>query len=340
MSMLTKLSPAKFSLLGFYLLAVLVFFSALRSVEAAGVGVTISPAALTSATDTDVTFSYVASAQYASGNTVSITAPAGVTILNCSSGTTDADGDSTPDGSGSVAGQTYTYTFTASTTTATTTGVDFCINLEATTGNYGITFVDSKTVSSNNDYGAALIYVGSANVVTVSANVQPALAFVIRNSDDDGNTNTCALGTLTLVAVNTCSYRLKVTTNSGSGFTIQVDTDGDLRRSGSGDVADINDIDLVTNNTLVTAGTEGYGISLNGGSITGGSVTESGDFATDDTPLPISTPTNLLTTNGTNNPGTTDTTNTALVTHRAAMDGDTATGNYTQLVTYTVSASF
>lgn len=324
----------------FYVLSVITFIGAIGTVHAAGVAVTVAPSTLTASTPTDVTFSYTASVDYANTNTVSIVAPAGVTIANCTSGTTDADGDSTPDGSGSVASQTYTYTFTASTTNADTTGVDFCINLSAATGNYGITFTDSKTVSSNNDYGGALVYVGSANVVNVTAQVQPALSFVIRTSDDTGNTNTCALGTLSLVTVNTCAYRLKVTTNAASGFTIQVNSDGDLRKSGSGNVADNLDIDLVAENSTVASGTEGYGIALTGGSITGGTVTESGDFSDDDTPLPISSATNLLTGSGTNNPGTTDTTNTALVTHRAAMDGDTSTGNYTQQVTYTVSATF
>ncbi len=328
------------TLLSFYAIATVVLFSAIGRVSAAGVAVSISSSTLTASTPTDVTFSYTASAEYATSNTVSIVAPAGVTIANCTSGTTDADGDATPDGSGSASLQTYTYTFSAGTTTASTTGVDFCVNLSAATGNYGVAFTDSKTVTANDDYGAALVYVGSANVVTVTANVQPALSFVIRNSADTGNTNACALGTLTLVAVNTCAYRLKITTNSGSGFTVQVNTDGDLRKSGSGNVADGLDIDLIAEDSTVTSGTEGYGIAFNGGAITGGTVTEAGTFNDDDTPLPISSATSIMTTNGTNNPGTTDTTNTALVTHRAAMDGDTATGNYSQLVTYTVSASF
>lgn len=338
--MSNKTTTIALTLTGFYVIALLVFVTAIGTVQAAGVATSISPSALTASVATEVTYSYTASANYASGNTVSITAPVGVTVANCTSPTTDADGDATPDGSAGVASQTYTYTFSASTTTANTTGVDFCVKYTASTGNYGISFVDSKTVSTNNDYGAALIYVGSANVVTVTAQVQPALAFVIRNSADSGNTNACALGVLSLTAVNTCAYRLKVTTNSGSGFTVQVDSDGDLRKSGSGNVADNLDIDLITENSTVTLGTEGYGIALTGGSITGGTVTESGDFSDDDTPLPISTATTLLTGSGTNNPGGTDTTNTSLVTHRAAMDGDTTTGNYSQLVTYTVSASF
>lgn len=328
------------TLSAFYLIALATFISAIGSVHAAGVAVTMTPSALASATATEVVFSYIASAQYANTNTVSIEAGAGVTIANtCAVPTIDADGTTT-DGSGSVTGQVYTYTFTAATTAATTTGVSFCVKLTAATGNYSLVFTDSKTVTANNDYGGALIYVGSANVVNVSAQIQPALSFVIRNSADTGNTNTCALGTLSLVAVNTCAYRLKITTNSASGYTVQVNTNGDLRKSGTGDVANALDLDLIPENSTVTSGTEGYGVAFVGGSNTGGAVTESGDFSDDDTPLPINSATTMFTGAGTNNPAGTDTTNTALVTHRAAMDGDTETGLYTQQVTYTVSASF
>jgi hypothetical protein len=330
------------TLAAFYLIALTSLVGTIGSVKAAGVAVSVAPSALTSASATDVVFSYSSSTtEYAIGNTISIEAAAGVTIANtCTSPTTDADTDATPDGSGAVVGQIYTYTFSAATTTAVSGGVDFCVKLTASTGNYSLVFTDSKTVSANNDYGGALIYVGSANVVNVSAQVQPALSFVIRNSADTGNTNACALGTLTLTAVNTCAYRLKITTNSPTGYTVQVNSDGDLRKSGSGDVADNLEIDLVAENATVSSGTEAYGVALTGGSITGGTVTESGDFADDDTPLPISTPTTFFTGSGTNNPTSTDTTNTSLVTHRAAMDGDTTTGLYTQLVTYTVSATF
>ena len=325
----------------FSLIACVLLFSTMSSVYAAGKAVTLTPSALTASSATDVNFNFRTTVEYASTNTVSIVAGAGVTIANtCASPTTNADADGTADGSGSVASQTYTYTFTQPTTNAVATGVTFCLKLTATAGNYNISFSDSKTVASNNDYGAALIYVGSANVVTITAAVSPALAFVIRNSADTGNTNACALGAINLTTVATCSYRLKVTTNSSSGFTVQVNSDGDLRRSGSGDVVDNQDIDLIAENGTVTAGTEGYGIAFNGGAITGGSVTEAGNFNDDDTPLPISSATNIMTTTGNNNPATTDTTNTALVTHRAAMDGDTVTGNYSQAVTYTVSASF
>jgi hypothetical protein len=338
---------AKFAIITivvFSVIAIIAYLGGISRVFAAGVSVSLSPSSITATTATEISISYIATTDYANTNTVSIAVPAGITLANCAAPTTDADADSTTDGSSAVLGQIYTYTFSASTTNADTSGVSFCINLTAPTGNYNVSFTDAKTIPTNNDFGAALLYVGSANIVTVTAQVQPALAFVIRNGTDTANTNICALGTLSLTAVNTCSYRLKVTTNSSSGFSLQIDSDGDLRNSGSGNVADNLDIDIIADNATVTSGTEGYGISLAGGAITGGTLTEattaSYTFQTDSSPLPINSPQTMITANGTNNPGVTDTTNTALVTHLAAMDGDTSTGNYSQQLTYTVSASF
>ena len=168
----------------------------------------------------------------------------------------------------------------------------------------------------------------------VTAQVQPTLAFVIRNAADDADTNVCELGVLSMATVNECEYRLKVTTNADSGYTVTIIADGALVDSVS------NDIDAIAEESVVTAGTEGYGVEFAGGAITGGTVTESGDFSDDDTPLPTGTAANLYVADGNNNPTATDTTNTALVTHRATVDADTPTGNYSQTVTYTVTASF
>lgn len=317
----------------------------LAKVQAAGVALTIvtpSNGEFNASTQTDVSFRYLASAtQFASGNTVIVTispALAGA-VSACATPTTDADGDTTTDGSfGSFTTTGATYTFSAATTTATTgSGVTFCLRFAntTTTGIYSIAVTDNN----DNDFGAALVYVGDDNDVTITAVVAPTLAMAIRNNADTADTNACALGSLTVSAVNTCDYRIKVTTNAASGYTVNFLADGDLRRSGSGDVADADDIDLVVENNTVSAGTEAYGVALTGGSATGGSITESGNFNDDDTPIP-NTSTSLYTASGPNNPGATDTTNTALVTHRAAIDGGTNTGNYNQVVTYRVTATF
>ncbi|MFW5702541.1 MAG: hypothetical protein ACOCXP_01085 [Candidatus Dojkabacteria bacterium] len=334
-----------------FIVAVLVInFSGLvlHDVQAAAVTVSVSSpanASFAALTATDVTFGYTTSStEFENGDsiTVSIQPDLAGALADCTSATTDADGDATPDGafnSGSFSSSTAVYEFTAPTTTASTTGIDLCIRFPAatTTGNYSIAITDDN----DNDLGAALVYVGDDNDVTVTAQVTPTLAFNIRDAVDSTDTNECELGVLSIASVSTCSYRLKVTTNSQNGYTVNVDTDGDLRVSGSGDVADGLDIDPVVENNTVVSGTEAYGVEFNGGAATVGAITESGDFNDDDTPLPINSATAIYSSSGSNNPAaSSDTTNTALVTHRATVDGDTLSGAYSHIVTYTVTASF
>ncbi len=322
-------------------------FFAFRFVSAAGKSVTLTPTSLAASTATEVNYHYVSTSEYGIGDSVSIVAAAGVTVANCASPTTDADADTSIDGSSLVVSSTYTYLFSAPTTTASSAGVDFCIKYTAATGNYSVTFIDDKAIDANNDFGGALLYVGDANDVTVTAQVQPILSFVIRNSTDSTNTNSCNLGVLTPASVNECAYRLKIGTNSSSGYVVSVLSDGDLRRSGSGNVADSEDLDRVTDGSgSIASGTEAYGIKLDGNSTsTGTPVTEGTDagfnYSNDDTPLPITgvdTLKTLYTATTVNDPTTTS--HSALITHRATIDTGTSTGNYQQIVTYTVTANF
>jgi hypothetical protein len=212
----------------------------------------------------------------------------------------------------------------------------------STAGNYAI------SVRSPADVGAFFFYIGDENDVEITATVDDTLSFVIRNTADNGdqpnvggaNTpNLCDLGNLSTASVQTCSYRLKVSTNAPSGYDITIATDGSLRNAG-----DTEFINNVTEDTTVTGGTEGYGIAFAGGATTSGTCTEQGNFNDDDTPTATAVTTGintaLLDCAGPNNPAGTDTTNTALVTHRAESDAGTAADSYSQLVTYTVAPSF
>jgi hypothetical protein len=275
------------------------------------------------------------------GSTIDITWPSsytgGASLLDADITVAGTNIDSAAESNLTATGFTTTLTTSADVTTAITITIGGTNQLTtpATAGNYSF-----AVITSVGDYGAALQYVGNDNDVTVSAVVSPLLSFAIRSTADDADTNACALGYLNLTSVSSCSYRLKVTTNAGLGYSVSVTTDGDLRKNGgTGDVADADDITPVTEDSTVSAGNEGYGIAFAGGSTTNGSITASGDFSDDDTPLPLAA-TTLYSSSGPNNPSSTDTTNTALVTHRAAASGATGTGNYTQLVTYTVTASF
>lgn len=177
------------------------------------------------------------------------------------------------------------------------------------------------------------------------ASPSPSLAFVVRNSTDTANTNTCNLGNATTTTLASCSYRLKVSTNSASGYRIFVQTSGSLTASGT-----------ITNalagsggggGNLIdgtTTGTERYGALIDPGSITGsGSITRNTVFdagAINSVAFNGTSNQLMLTATGTNNPAGIDTTNTSLITHNLNISPSTSAGVYTQSVIYTVVANF
>ncbi len=205
------------------------------------------------------------------------------------------------------------------------------------------------------DNGSFFYYVGDENTVEVTATVDNVLSFTIRNSADtadQGNVgggsvgpNLCDLGNLSVAGVQTCAYRLKIATNAVSGYYVQVVVDGGLRKSG-------HTVTNTASGSSVTSGTEGYNIVLAPGSTTTGAVTPcdgvitTGNCIADGIAWSNATSTifnntstsTMYSVSGSNNPGATDTTNTALVTHRAESDAGTPAGAYSQLATYTVTA--
>ncbi|MEI6462455.1 MAG: hypothetical protein WCO33_02180 [bacterium] len=212
----------------------------------------------------------------------------------------------------------------------------------ATGGNYSI------VITTAADYGAFLYYVGNTNQVKVTATVTPTLSFAIRNTADSaeqatvGGLKTCVLGVLTTAAVGTCSYRLKVSTNAASGYTVSFASDTRL----SNGTYLFTDAAIGGTGTTITAGTEGYGAVLTpGASSSGAAVTRNAaNFgSTAGTAYRITQiggPFAVYNVAGTNAPSGTDTANTALVAHQVAISAATPTGNYTHTVTYTASAVF
>jgi len=331
-----------------YVAAGMTYYMALgNSVKAANESsVSLDESEVAVSTFADNAFEFVSDDEYVSGDKIEITAAAGATIGACSTGTTDADEDGTVDGSGTYASGTYTYTFSASTTDASDTGISICLTTGSdTAGNYAISMVTTMADESSEQYGTTLLYVGDANDVTVKAKVQNTLTFVIRNEEDNGDTNVCDLGVLSTSSVSECSYRLKVGSNSDLGYVVSLATDGDLRKSGSGDVGDTEDIDTVTDGGgVIGAGTEAYGIALVANNVSGGQAAEESatagfNYTNDDSPLDVSgTVRALYATNYPNVPTTTS--HSAVVTHRATIDVGTEAGYYEQTVTYTVTTNF
>jgi hypothetical protein len=171
-----------------------------------------------------------------------------------------------------------------------------------------------------------------------------SLAFSIRNSTDTTNQNSCNLGILSTATSSSCTYRIKVETNATNGYTVYVQTDGGLTNgsysfSEAGVGTGGGGGNIINNST---AGTEKYGIVVNPGSVTGGGVFLNNNFNAGSNSVKINSPVAvpILAATGPNLPGSTDTTNTTLVTHNANISGQTEAGNYSQRVIYTVVPSF
>jgi len=207
--------------------------------------------------------------------------------------------------------------------------------LTSTAGNYNI------SVSTENDSGAGLIYMGDENDVTVTATVPPTIDMEIYDNETDGtlqpgNPNTCAIGVLTLSTVKSCDYWIGTATNSSSGLTVMVEDTGTNDGLNKGD-SSVNDdlIDDVTGSpATLTAGTETYGMIVSDvGSYTVDSAFGGGTPTYEAVPTTESalvTRTSIHNTIGTNNPG-----ERFQVTHSATMDASTEVGSYTNNLTYT-----
>lgn len=246
--------------------------------------------------------------------------------------------------------------FTLTTSAPTNTTNPFIITFSgsnfltpATGGNYTFSVITNNNSGTQLDIGSALQYVGNTNQVLVTANVVPTITFNIRNTADNAEQatvaglKTCALGNQSLTAIATCSYRLKVGTNSASGYSVSYLSSTNGLTNGSHNMTDAA---ATTGSTPAAAGVEQYGILLGAGSATGGTVTRgtafggAGATVTNIFNIANTGSTELLSSNGLNGPAPTDTTNTSLVTHTLTINAGTPIGAYTQTVSYTASASF
>lgn len=193
----------------------------------------------------------------------------------------------------------------------------------ATAGNYSVAVV------TTDDSGGGIAYVGNANDVTVTATGLPNLSMSIDNADSSSCTTAsgitaCNLGTVTTAAVNTGNYDVNVGTNATNGATMRVNDEGNLR-NGS------DDIDDITENTTVAAGTEGYGIAV----ASDAAWTETSPFDDDDTPMTTS-PQAVASTGAPIAQNGNDVT----VTHRVAVSSATKALTFSHTVTWTAVANF
>jgi hypothetical protein len=313
--------------------------------KAGGVTPTITPSAANVSTALNagntLNVAYTTSIALPAASTIKLTYNSGYTgSVTTSNSTINTVAPATATSATSGGNTTVTFTTASAissgaTVTIATTG----LTSPSTAGNYVFSILSGN---NGQDYGANFQYVGQYNLVQVTAFIPVTLSFSIRNTADTADTNICDLGTVSTASVASCSYRLKVTTNATSGYTISISADGGLT----------NGTSTVTNaaagptGTNLTAGIEAYGATVNAGSITGsaGTISLASSYqngGSNATAYNNTSPAVLLTANKPNSPsGSGDTTNTSLITHKLAISNNTSAGYYTQRVTYTVTPSF
>jgi hypothetical protein len=166
----------------------------------------------------------------------------------------------------------------------------------------------------------------------------PTLSFYIRNSGDTSGSNTCDLGTTVSTSYNFCEYRLKVSTNVASGFSVYAQT----TRLTNGSYNINNALNGSSGGTLVsgaTVGTEIYGVRVIPNAITTAStISAQPNFAstTNSVNYYLPTSTKIIEALGANAPATTDLSNTILIRHNLTVSSTTEGGIYDQSVIYTI----
>lgn len=177
----------------------------------------------------------------------------------------------------------------------------------------------SVAVNTTTSAGAALDFGVAVTVTNLNDNTVAVTATVPQFINMTLSKVAVNLGVLSAGSVKTDSHTIVVNSNDDAGYLIQVASNGDLTDG-------TNTINAVSENTTVVAGTEAYGIA-----VTAGTASEVGDFADDDTPLPTSATDFIGNT-------ATASAHSHTVEYRASIDGNTVSGTYTQVVTYTIAS--
>ncbi len=173
-----------------------------------------------------------------------------------------------------------------------------------------------NTLTASNapvDYGIAMIT--NDNTTEITATVPLFVTLAVDDVSMD-------LGTLSTASVATVNQMYTINSNNRNGVKIQITSDGGLR-DGNGNVID------AVGDGEVTAGNEEYGIALDNFS---GGVQPEALFGVGDNALPVSL-TNIV---GTTNPVSGGTFN---INYKAAIDGTTVSGVYSQIVTVTIATN-
>ena len=240
----------------------------------------------------------------------------------------------------SIAGQVITFTACGSyTPPGTNATIVIQIGTNATTGGAGDSQITNPTVAGSytvdfagtiGDSNSCMVAIVDDDSVIITATVDPTFTFIISSP-------TCALGALDTVSVKTCNYYLAVGTNAtgGAKITIQAISDGTNAKLNS-DANPADDVDDIVDDSLVTTGAEGYGISLAGGAVWTEVNNVGFNFAVDDTPIPSALK-EILSVTG---PVADTVANRSTVTHRAAISPTSPAGLYSQTIQYIATGTF
>ena len=292
--------------------------------------VSVTPAALTISTSTNITIVYTPVTAETTGTILEFSYPTtftgGAALTNTDIAITGTNITSKTC-TGFIAGYfRCTLTTTGSVTTAVTTviGSTNKLTTPASAGNYSFSVsANIGGTGSTYDTGAGLAYIASENQVQVRAVVPPVLALDLYDAGTTNlmsNPNTCNLGVLSVNAVNTCTYDVGVGTNSSTGAKVRVYAGGQLTNGA---------VNMTTASGAISAGTEAYGFYI---STAGSRFSASGSYGSAYQAVPLSE-TDFATSTQTSDKATVG--HHFTVTHGATMGTATATGSYTQTVFYT-----
>jgi len=184
----------------------------------------------------------------------------------------------------------------------------------------------SKTISiagTFGDTGSIAVAIMTEDQVTVTATVNPTISSTL-------SSNSCALGTLSASAINTCNYTNEVSTNAANGYTATIVEDDNLK-SATYDIPD-------ENTTGVDQGTEEYGV---GTSMDSQDLTHYGDnqgaCTSPSNPQGAGSIATAIKYASSASPVSNETT---ILCHAASITGATTAGNYSQIVTHITTGHF
>jgi len=186
----------------------------------------------------------------------------------------------------------------------------------------------SLPIVAAGDSGTMNVPILTNEQVTISASVSPSLSVAL-------SSNTCTLGTLSTTTIETCNYNVTVTSNSSGGYVATILDDGNLRSPASDDINDVG-----VGNIIDATAVEAYGASTSSsfGSNEIVTYTDCNDGATGGDTQEAK----ALTTTAQIFAGAAGVANSDVTTlcHAAAIDTGTQAGEYSQVATIIVTATY